>query len=175
MNSNENEISIKRVRRSTSKDNLTNKGKRPFFLKAFAFVFFVVSAYLGFMYYRASNELKLLKNPEEQTAYLQKKIEGVVQEMSKYVVINPDDKPVFAGIVENPEALKKEQAFFSDVSAGDYIFVFEKTQRAIIWNPTKKMVVNFGIYNREEAPKGNTASATTEKKTTTTDKDTDNK
>lgn len=157
----ENELGKKKVRKTSSKNNPVQG--RSFFLKLFSFVFFLVAAYLGFMYYKTSNELNAIKNPEKQKAILEKKISDVVSEISKVININSDDKPVFAGIVEDPEVLKKEQEFFKDAQVGDYVFVFEKTSKAMIWNPTKKIIVNFGVYSQSEKQNENSSAGSVDK------------
>ncbi len=100
---------------------------------------------LGYLYYKADKELKLIKDPKAQSELVQKEVDKVIAEIAKVMVIQEDDRPIFIGTVQDPEMLKKDQEFFTNASVGDYIFVFQKTKRALLWNAEKNMIVNFGL------------------------------
>ncbi len=112
---------------------------------------FTLSIILGILYYKQSAELSRLKDPALQTEYAQKQIEKVIDEMKKYVVIPEDEQLKLFGIIDNAEKLKKDQPFYSNVENGDYVFLFSKTARALIWRPQEKKVINFGVADIQQA------------------------
>ncbi len=149
----ENQINIKRVEPNTGVKKSVNTSSPSVFARLFMFLLIVGIGVLGFLYYKTDKELKLLKEPEAQTAYLKQEIEKITKDIGKVVMFPDDDRLVYVGTVEDPEILKKEQSFFANASVGDYIFVFEKTGRALLWNTQKNIIVNFGVASNPEETK----------------------
>lgn len=105
---------------------------------------------LGFLYIKQHRELSRLKDPVLQTEYAQKQIEKIISDMKKSVVIPEDEQLKLLGIIDNAEKLKKDQPFYTDVENGDYVFLFSKTARALIWRPQDKKVINFGVADVQQ-------------------------
>lgn len=102
---------------------------------------------LGFMYYQKTKELKLIQDPAAQAEYAKKVSEKAIADLKDHVVIAEGEDPVLLGIVSDAEALRKQQAFYATVEADDQIFIFQKSSRALIWRPSTKQVVNFGVLD----------------------------
>ena len=94
-----------------------------------------------------------MQNPMAQSGYSEEELERVTNEMKQSVVTADEDEVKILGIVDNPDTLKKQQAFYKDIKKGDYVFVFTGTSRALIWRPETKQVINFGVFEvRNETP-----------------------
>lgn len=144
---------IKEIQTNTNEESAvktqvrTNKKKGG----KFSFFLFLILIILGVLYYKQYQELSRLKDPVLQTEYAQKQVEKVIEDMKKYVVIPTDEELKLLGVISNAETMKKDQPFYANVENGDYIFLFSKTARALIWRPQDKKVVNFGVADLQSA------------------------
>jgi hypothetical protein len=73
----------------------------------------------------------------------------------KKVIMVPEEDPTFL-VVDNAELISKQQAFFKDVVNGDALFVFPTAGKAIIWSPSRDMVINSGPIEYTPDPKSTT-------------------
>lgn len=71
---------------------------------------------------------------ENKTAYL---------ESIKKVMIIPSEEPTYL-LIDNAELLSKQQSFFQNAVNGDALFVFQNSGKAIIWSPSRSMIINSG-------------------------------
>ncbi len=142
--------SIKDIQNTTSEE-IVVKAPRKRKGGKFSFLLFIAVVVLGVLYYQQHQELSRLKDPALQTEYAEKQVKKVIDDMKKYVVIPDDEELKLLGIISNAEALKKDQAFYTNVENGDYVFLLSKTARALIWRPEDKKVVNFGAANLQPA------------------------
>jgi hypothetical protein len=93
--------------------------------------------------------------PEEIKAKeVEKQVETNLQLMEKVgsLMILPNEEPIIASINE-AEALRKEQPFYNGVENGDQLIVFPKAQKAVIYSPSKNVIVNSGPFTINDAPK----------------------
>lgn len=70
------------------------------------------------------------------------------------LILLPDEKPNFATILD-AKKLIAEQPFYAGSENGDQLIIYPKAQKAIIYSPTKKILVNVGpVYfnNATETP-----------------------
>lgn len=134
--------------------------------------FFLIAVALGVLYFQTKKEMELLKNPEALQAEQAKEVEAVIADMKNHVVIADTEEVKLLGIIENPEIAKKDQPFYSDVEVGDYVFVFTKTSRVLIWRPSTKKIVNFSLFTVQDNAT-TTAKQAPKPAATTTDTDTD--
>lgn len=93
-------------------------------------------------------------------AYKQANKEKINKEMIVKVsklMMAPEEVPtVFE--VSNADTLKGNQAFFKDVSNGDYLLVYSTAAKAVIYSPSKNIIVNVGplSYGQQPAPQNTT-------------------
>lgn len=106
---------------------------------------------LAFLYMQQKQEVARLKDPVVQTEYAQKQVEKVITELKKAVVVTDDEELKLLGVINDADALKKDQAFYANVEKGDYVFLFSKSSRALIWRPGANKIVNFGVADTTQA------------------------
>lgn len=141
--------------------------------KTALFLFFVLIV-LGILYYIQYRELSRLKDPALQTEYAQKRIEKIIEDMKRYVVIPEDEQLKLLGVIDNAEKLKKDQSFYENVENGDYVFLLSKTARVLIWRPQDKKVINFGVADIQQAVNPPVTKEVDAKEVKKEDKKTDN-
>jgi hypothetical protein len=86
----------------------------------------------------AADTSKNLSTEEQE-----KQIADVVAAVGKLMLLPANDEPVLAR-VEDPEALVKQQAFFTGSEKGDTLLVFPKAQRAVLYSPKRNLIINSG-------------------------------
>jgi hypothetical protein len=59
------------------------------------------------------------------------------------VMLIPSEDPTYL-VIDNADLLSKQQSFFQNAINGDALFVFQNTGRAIIWSPSRSLIVNSG-------------------------------
>ncbi len=121
-------------------------------------------------------------------AKVKKDTENLIQQVSKHMLLPTDEEPVIFDVTD-PQALVSQQAFFNGAEKGDRLLVYSKVAKAIIYSPSRDMIINVGPItfdqeqvDVEQAKKATTpsssesdseASATPKKATTTTSTDED--
>jgi hypothetical protein len=81
-------------------------------------------------------------NPQEAS---QREAESLAAEVSKFLVLPTDEVPTIATVVD-PQALKA-QAFFADAKKGDQVLIYGKAQKAVLYDPVAKKVINVAPVN----------------------------
>lgn len=82
------------------------------------------------------------ESPAEQS---QREAQELVAAVSKLVLLPTDEQPLIA-TVSDP-AQFKGQAFFERASMGDKILIFNKARKAILYSPSKKLVIDIAPLN----------------------------
>ncbi|HXK38326.1 MAG TPA: hypothetical protein VJ579_04640 [Candidatus Paceibacterota bacterium] len=88
-------------------------------------------------------------------------VSNYLAQVGKHMILPQGDEPVVA-TVDNPEALVKQQAFFLGSVKGDIVLIFPKTQRAILYSPSRNKIVNAGPVIAGNQNKSDTGSGDTE-------------
>jgi hypothetical protein len=139
----------------------------------FSFLLFIAVIVLAILYIQEKREVRRLTDPVAQTEYAQKQVAKAIEDLKKYIVIPEDEELKLLGVINDADTLKKDQAFYANVERGDYVFLFTKTSRALIWRPGAQKIINFGIADTAQAQQGSGQVATPAAATTTADKDED--
>lgn len=100
---------------------------------------------LSFMYYqyqKTSNELKKVKSQVKTTqdSTKQDEIKRLVSEVSKIMRLPENETPSIATITDVSKL--KDQPFFKDAKNGDVLLVFNKSGKAILYDPKDKKIVD---------------------------------
>jgi hypothetical protein len=112
----------------------------------------VIIGYVGWKYYgQRNNNQSLLSQPQNtQPATIDKaaqaEIEKATQELLAKIgklIVLPNEKPTFATILD-AKKLIAEQSFYAGSENGDQLLIFQKAQKAIIYSPTRNILVNVG-------------------------------
>ncbi len=124
-------------------------------------IFIGALVWFAFDYVDAKRQVALLSNPQAQQEAYQKEIEGVMERVSKLIIL-PAGIPRLATI-KDAKALAAQQPFFKNAENGDKILIYK--DRAIIFNPTKNILVNVGpVYAQsgEQPPQFKTIAPPTQ-------------
>jgi hypothetical protein len=70
----------------------------------------------------------------------------------------PNEDPTLAQ-VENPEKLSKEQEFFRNAKAGDYIVVYPKAKLGILYRESTNKIINIGPVSTQAPTDGTSSNA----------------
>lgn len=120
--------------------------------KAFILTIFfglLVAVGLGagaYFYMQYQQSQTLLKDPAK--ANVQETIK-VVDEVGKIIVLPQNEQPQVATVSDVKKL--KEQAFFAQAKNGDIVLIYTKAQKAILYDPKLKKVVEVGPINIAEA------------------------
>lgn len=79
------------------------------------------------------------QTPEEA----QKEIDEVLSKLSKLMLLPTDEQPVLATVTD-VETLVTQQAFFQGAQNGDKLLMYTKNLKAIIYSPSRNIVINVG-------------------------------
>lgn len=113
--------------------------------KIASLLFITLIGFGGWTYYRkvyvgvasTSGDKKLTE--AEQKAL----VSNYLAQVGKHMLLPLNDDPVIA-TVDDPAVLIKQQAFFTGSVKGDVVLIFPKTQRAILYSPSRNKIVNAG-------------------------------
>ncbi len=131
--------------------------------KILTLLIIIVIAVLGFAIFKKfSSSVKI---PEGQLS--DKEIKVLVDKVSKLINV-PEETPVVATIIK-ADQLISEQKFYVGSKDGDYLIVFPKAQKAIIYRKNENRLINVGPIIVDQP------TTTTQPVATTTDTKTDNK
>lgn len=128
-------------------------------LISYAIVAFVVWKYT----------LKTQQSAEYQQAQAQKQVEMIIKKVQQLAVLPTDETPQIA-VIQDVDALKKNQDFFTDAQNGDKILVYAQARKAIIYREEENKIVNIAlnitaesnttnVQPQPEAPSAQTSSS----------------
>lgn len=109
--------------------------------RAALWLFVILLLVVGVIFYIARDSS--LGASEARQEVGQKEIEEVLEKVGRLFVLPQGEAPVMATVV-NAEDLKAEQPFYSNVIEGDKVLVYLQNQQAIIYSPSRNMIVNVG-------------------------------
>lgn len=82
----------------------------------------------------------LIKKDQNEIARIQN--ERAINATSKLMILPPEE-PVIATVRE-ADVLRKEQPFYANVVNGDQLLLFPKARQAVIYSPSRNIIVNAG-------------------------------
>jgi hypothetical protein len=68
----------------------------------------------------------------------------LMQSVGKLMIV-PNEQPIIATI-NQADVLVKEQAFYNGSQNGDKLVIFPKAQKAVIYSPSRNVIVNSGPF-----------------------------
>ncbi len=78
-------------------------------------------------------------------------VASILQAVSKHIILPEGEEPVVAKIINVDELLKTQQ-FYRGAINGDILLIYQATSKAILYSPSRDMLVNVGpIIADEEA------------------------
>lgn len=101
-------------------------------------------------------------NANSQTAVSQTsqaQVADLIAKVGKLVILPTGEQPVVATI-NDAASLIKQQTFYTGAVNGDVVLVYQKAAKAIVYSPSRNVIVNVGPVILQQP----TATATTTKK-----------
>ncbi len=86
-------------------------------------------------------------------------LKTAVTAVGKLILLPKDETPVLAKIT-NAKKLATQQPFFTNAKDGDELLIFQKSARAIIYSPSRNIIVNVGPIQRPNKSSSITTSQT---------------
>ncbi|TSC77729.1 MAG: Uncharacterized protein G01um101429_997 [Parcubacteria group bacterium Gr01-1014_29] len=106
----------------------------------FVFLFIGVLAVGGYYFFDKPT-------PEEKA---REELAAAVASVGKLMILPEGDEPVLATVTD-AETLVKQQAFFTGSINGDQLLLFPRNLKAVLYSPSRKMIVNVGPIQQQAA------------------------
>ena len=126
--------------------------------RKFGKIFLLILSYaiVGLVVWQVST--KIHTDPQITQARADAEIKGLVEDVSKIMILPSDETPKVIPITD-AENLAKNQLFFAKVQNGDQLLVFTSVQQAIIYRPSENKIVNTGPIVTDDAAGTGTQSS----------------
>lgn len=98
-------------------------------------------ALFAWNYYMVKNPAKVASQLEQAQAQAQ--IKELIAKVGKLIILPTGEDPVVATI-NDAAALIKDQVFYKGAKNGDVVLVYQKASKAIVYSPTRNIIVNVG-------------------------------
>lgn len=112
------------------------------------------AVYMAYRYYQQTQaQIEFLSSPEGQRQVSSQEAEEVVAGLGQLTIL-PAEDPVVATIID-AAYLATQSAFYKDAINGDKLVVFQGAQKAYIYSPSRKLIVNAGplfVNNQPQTP-----------------------
>ncbi len=93
--------------------------------------------------------MKREQKSETPDQVAQDEITSVIQSVGKLIVLPQDEVPTLATVAD-PQKLQG-QTFFAAATKGDKVLIYTKAKKAILYNPTKNIIVEVAPLNLGQA------------------------
>ncbi|MGD9128885.1 MAG: hypothetical protein PVJ09_00100 [Candidatus Woesebacteria bacterium] len=123
-----------------------SKTRKTIIFSVFIALFFLSIAGFAFSYWQysqAKKQLSYLSSIDGQREMAQKEIGALLEKVKKHIVLPDDEQPIVATITDI-ETLAAEQAFYQGAENGDKVLIFVKAKKALIYSPSRDILVNVG-------------------------------
>jgi len=153
---------------SENKKDLAGKKGGKLVLWVGVIVVLVVAGFLAWKYFKGSSSVagqdqsaataqtQAPVDPAAQAAAV-KEVQATVSSVSKFIIL-PNETPTVATILD-AKKLTAEQTFYTGSLNGDKLLVYPKSQKAIIYSPSRNILVNVGpVYFNNSQPAGQPAA-----------------
>lgn len=106
-------------------------------------VFFALAGGGAAVYYwrQFSQTEQMLKNPEEAAKAENSRL---ISQIAKFMIL-PDEEPQVATVLDKEKL--KDQPFFANAENGDKILAYPKAQKAILYRPSIKKIIEVAPLN----------------------------
>jgi len=109
--------------------------------------------------------LYMVKNPSISANQMQQaQIKELIAKVGKLILLPTGEEPVIATI-NDASTLIKEQPFYKGAVNGDVVIVYQKAAKAIVYSPSRNLIVNVGpiVLPDQPAPAKTSTSTSTKK------------
>jgi hypothetical protein len=73
----------------------------------------------------------------------EKEIAEIIKDIKDIILVPEDEEPLVATVL-NAAELRAQQPFYGDVQDGDILLIYQSKQKAILFNPVQKKIINVG-------------------------------
>lgn len=144
MDINTNEVANNIPRREFARGTPKSRGKLFIFLVGIALGAFAIAAFV----YAKNPQFFSFRTPEERAKIL---AESLVKDAGKIIILPTNEEPTIFDI-SNPDTLIAQQPFFTGSITGDKLLIYKQAARAIIYSPSRHLIVNVGPITNDQAP-----------------------
>ena len=115
-------------------------------------LFFLLALFFGKGYFNAKQEIVRLQTPEAQEQAKQAEVDLLLEAVSKHMILPENEVPIAAEITDR-DSLAAEQNFYKNAQNGDQLLVYIQNQQAIIYSPSRDIIVNVGpiVLSQDQA------------------------
>lgn len=107
--------------------------------------------YVSYRYYQMNKQFKTVADPKAQTEANKQLVAETITKVKKHMMLPIGEEPTIATITD-AAALIKEQEFYKGAQNGDQVLLYMKAKKAIIYSPSRDLIVNAGpIYVNDNA------------------------
>lgn len=108
------------------------------------------------LYLKTKQELTNLSSLNQQPQLSEQQVQEILDKVRRHMLIPENEEAVIATITDI-EALIAEQPFYTGAENGDYVVILPTSQKAIIYSPSKDLIINVGpIYMDDQAQSSTT-------------------
>jgi hypothetical protein len=111
---------------------------------AFVLLLIILTSYFVIQYVYTTKEVKN-----------KKEISSILKDVSKHMLIPAEEPNIFD--ITDPATLSSQQKFFEGSVIGDKLLVYTSVGKAIIWSPSRNIIINSGPI-QNELPKSDSLS-----------------
>lgn len=140
------------------KQNMKNKATISFVLALIIGILIGLGGY--WMFTKVSS--KIAPSPISQTSQVQ--VKDLIARVGKLVILPVGEDPVVATI-NDADSLTKQQVFYKGSINGDVVLVYQKAAKAIVYSPSRNIIVNIGpVVLQNQATTTSVSTATSSSK-----------
>jgi predicted negative regulator of RcsB-dependent stress response len=129
-------------------------------------IWFIIGLLLGAGALFAWNKY-MTKTPAQVASQVQQaQVKDIIAKVSKLIMLPTGEDPVVATI-NDAASLIKDQVFYKGAQNGDIVLVYQKAAKAIVYSPTRNVIVNAGpifLQDQQQQTIGQTATTTSNTK-----------
>jgi len=104
----------------------------------------VAAVAAGGVYFIAQKRPSLIGLPKNGVE-VQAETDALIAEVGKFIALPTDEKPTVATITDVDKL--KDQPFFKNAKNGDKIFIYTTANKAILYRPSEKRIIEVGSVN----------------------------
>jgi len=133
----------KETKEKKVENEVKSQGKKSWLSPILFLIIAGVAVWSFYNYLELKDQLVALTSVEGQQEFQEKELQGIVDKVSKHMLLPEDTLPTVASI-SNVETLKEQQPFFNNAENGDQLLVYIELEQAIIYRPSSDLIINVG-------------------------------
>lgn len=152
------EIKTREILDEGTKQNVVRNLRASTKLGGFGLGLFLGAIIATGVFYLRSPQIFNMRTPDEQARLA---TQAIVKEVGKLLILPTGEDPTVLDITD-PQTLIAQQPFFTGAIAGDKLLVYKAAARAIVYSPSRHLIVNVGpVTNQQPVATQTTAPAAT--------------